>query len=197
MEMITQVSRDAHGFDRGIELEEKSIALDKSNAAAYAILSEFYAAKGQFDLSLATVQRALALEPNSALAYSALAVALTCSGKPAEAVVAAQKATRLDPVTRDYYGCFEGVAYLFMRRYGEAVPLLQRGVARYPNVISLRLYLITCYVELGRTEEARAEAAEIMRINPQFSLAKQQQMGVCKELLEERDFADLRKVGLK
>jgi adenylate cyclase len=196
MEMVAQLSRDPHGFDRGIQLEQKSIALDNSNAAAYAILSEFYTITRQYDLSMMTVERALAIEPNSALAYVALAITLANSGKPAEAVVAAQKATRLNPRARDYYASFEGMAYVYMGRYQEAIPLLKRALARYPNVIPVRLYLITCYVELGRSEEARAEAQEVMRINPQFSLVAQKQL-YSKDPRRDRRLADLAKAGLK
>ena len=57
--------------------------------------------------------------------------------------------------------------------------------------------LIACYVELGRNEEARAEAAEVMRINPQFSLAKQKQISLWKEPLRDRFYADIGKAGLK
>jgi len=57
--------------------------------------------------------------------------------------------------------------------------------------------LIACYVELGRNEEARAEAAELMRINPQFSLAVAKQMSALKEPLRDRLYADMAKAGLK
>jgi adenylate cyclase len=197
MEMISQLSRDSHGFDRAIELEQRAIALDNSNAGAYAILSESYIATGQYDMGLAAAEHALALAPNYALGYSALAVALTSSGKPADAVVAAQKATRLDPGGRDYYGDFEGNAYLRMGRYEEALPLLKRAAARFPYVIPIHLGLIACYLNVGRTEKARAEAAEVMRINPKFSLADQKRMFSIKQPLQDRYYADLAKAGLK
>jgi hypothetical protein len=66
---------------------------------------------------------------------------------------------------------------------------------RYPNVIGGRLYLIASYVELGRSEEARAEAAEVMRINPQFSLAAQKQTSPLKEPWRDRLYADMGKAG--
>jgi adenylate cyclase len=197
MEMISQLSRDPHGFDRGIQLEQKSIALDNSNASAYAILSEFYTVTGQYDLSISAVRHALALEPNSALGYSALALILCLSGKPAEAIVAAQKATRLDPGGRDYYAAFEGMASLFMGRYQEAIPLLKRALARYPTVVSVHLHLIICYVELGRNELARAEAREVMRLNPELALPGPKKDPFNNLGGAERFDAELRKAGLK
>jgi adenylate cyclase len=84
-----------------------------------------------------------------------------------------------------------------MGRYEEAIPFVKRALARYPNVISIRLSLITCYVELGRSEDARAEAAEVLRINPKFSLAVRKQMFPIKEPLQARHYEDLAKAGLK
>lgn len=48
-----------------------------------------------------------------------------------------------------------------------------RGCEYYRNSLDFRL-LFTYFLsrsEQGKTEEARAEAAEILRINPQYSLA--------------------------
>jgi tetratricopeptide repeat protein len=58
-------------------------------------------------------------------------------------------------------------------RYEEAIPSLKTYLASYSNNIGAHLMLINCYVELGRNEDVRAEAADVMRINPQFSLAAQ------------------------
>ena len=57
--------------------------------------------------------------------------------------------------------------------------------------------LIACYVELGRNEEARSEAADVRRINPQFSLAVQKQASVIEQPLRDRIYADIAKAGLK
>jgi hypothetical protein len=56
--------------------------------------------------------------------------------------------------------------------------------------------LIACYVELGRNEEARAEAADVMRINPQFSLAVQKQTAAMEQPFRDRIYADIAKAGL-
>ena len=57
--------------------------------------------------------------------------------------------------------------------------------------------LAVAYIEVGREADARAEAAEILRINPQFTLVDPKK-GPLKDLaLAERYDADLRKAGLK
>jgi hypothetical protein len=70
-------------------------------------------------------------------------------------------------------------------------------LARYSNFIPAHLNLIACYVELGRNEEARAEAAEVMRINPQFSLTVQKEMAAMEQPFRDRIYADIAKAGLK
>ena len=53
-------------------------------------------------------------------------------------------------------------------------------------------------VELGRNDDARAEATEILRLSPHYSLATFQQAYPLKDsAMLERWLADLRKAGLK
>jgi adenylate cyclase len=195
--LYSQWSHDPHGLDRALQLEQQSIALDNSNAFAYAIMSQAYLGTKQYDLSITAAERALAFDPNSAPGYAAIALALAYSGKPTKAVVAAHEAMRLDPHHRDAYSLNEGVAYTLMGSYQEAITPLKSYQARYSHFILPHLYLIACYVELGRNEEARSEAAEVMRINPQFSLAVQKQLTAIKEPLRDRLYGDMAKAGLK
>jgi adenylate cyclase len=194
---IAQWSDDSHTLVRSIQLEQQSIALDNSNAFAYAALSHSYNWTRQYDLAITTAERALALDPNSVAGYSAMANALSFLGKSREALGVIHKAIRLDPRNRDRYSSSEGVAYLVMGRYEDAITSFQRYLARYSNEISNRLLLIACYVELGRNEEARTDAEEVMRINPQFSLAVQKQRSLFKEPLRDHLYGDMAKAGLK
>jgi hypothetical protein len=58
-----------------------------------------------------------------------------------------------------------------------------------------RLSLIQADVELGREEEARAAAAELMRMSPQFTLASVPPIRDVAAF--KRNLADWRKAGLK
>jgi len=64
--------------------------------------------------------------------------------------------------------------------------------------LSAHLPLAAVYSELGREAEARAEAAEVLRLNPQFSLEVHKQRAPIKDpAVLERQLAALRQVGLK
>ena len=67
-----------------------------------------------------------------------------------------------------------------------------------PHVLGPHLFLAAVYSELGREAEARVEAAEVLRLNPQFSLEVHKQREPIKDpAVLERRLAALRKAGLK
>jgi len=75
---------------------------------------------------------------------------------------------------------------------------LKRHLARYPANSIAHLYLAAIYSETGQEEAARAEAAEILRVNPQFSLEVWRQRANFKDrAVQERLLNALRKAGLK
>ena len=151
----------------------------------------------QYALSLAAAQRAIAVDSNSALGYSALAFVLCDLGRPAEAISAIHKAERLDPQRYGYYAFFEGRAYYLMGRYADAIPLLKINAESPTGSTPALMGLAFCYVETGRIDEAKAAAAEILRINPQFSLMAQMQMSPLQPPIRDRFYKDLAKAGLK
>jgi hypothetical protein len=54
------------------------------------------------------------------------------------------------------------------------------------------------YTELGRDQEAHAQAAEIMQLNPQYTLPPPEKFWWKKNVaLVRREIADLRKAGLR
>ncbi len=75
---------------------------------------------------------------------------------------------------------------------------MQRYLSRYPNILGAHLTLAAVYSELGQDAEARAEAAEVLRLNPKFSLEVHKQRAPIKDpVMLERHIAALRKAGLK
>jgi hypothetical protein len=60
------------------------------------------------------------------------------------------------------------------------------------------LMLAAVYSELGKEAEAQAEVAEVLRLNPKFSLeVHRQRMPIKDPVVLERQIAALRKAGLK
>jgi len=198
LDWVLQWSDDPSALDRALQLEQQAIALDDSQPMAHTQLSSIYLFKKQYDQAAAEAERALALDPNFTVGYTALAQIMVFSGKPAEVIGLEEKAIRLDPRNRDYYVFWEAMAYTLMGRYAEAIPLLKQHFTRYPNDLGSHVVLIIDYIELGHEQEARAEAAEVLRIDPKFSIEVWRQRSPQKDrALLERNLADARKAGLK
>jgi adenylate cyclase len=91
-----------------------------------------------------------------------------------------------------------GMAYRLTGRYEEAIAAQKRAISRNPDFLAPHFHLAVIYSELGQEAEARAEAAEILRISPNFSLEVWRQRLPFKDpAVLERQLAALRKAGLK
>ncbi len=206
---IWQFDTDPGVLDRAAESVEKAIALDDSEADAYAVRGWIEGIKGQHDRAVADGKRAVSLDPNSAYGWLALADIndAECvfpagimppdwgTSKPEEVLAYAQKAIRLDPRHPEKYSMPEGVAYNGMGRYAEAVDALKTSDQNNPWV---HVNLVYAYSELRRERDARAEAAEVLRISPRFSLEEMERMPAnWHGPLGQRYLSDLRKAGLK
>jgi adenylate cyclase len=55
-------------------------------------------------------------------------------------------------------------------KYEIAAQQLLDRVARNPSTDASRMLLASCYGHLGRAEDARAVWAELLKVNPDFSL---------------------------
>src|SRR5262249_36321310 len=102
------------------------------------------------------------------------------------------------PLVADLHLNSVGTAYYLAGRPEEAIAPLQRFLTRYPNILGAHLTLAAVYSELGKEAAARAEATEVLRINPKFSLEIHKQRVPIKDpAMLERHIAALRKAGLK
>ena len=195
---IWQLDKDPGVLDRAAELVDKAIALDDSDSDAYAVRGWIEAEKDQHDRAIADGKQAVSLDPNSAFAWLALADIndiLWAESKPEKMLACAQKAIRLDPRHPESYSMQEGVAYNEMGRYAEAVEALKRSEQNNPWA---HANLIHSYSQLGREQDARAEAAEVLRLSPGFSLEEVERMpGDWQGAEGQRYISDLRKAGLK
>jgi adenylate cyclase len=84
-----------------------------------------------------------------------------------------------------------------LKRYEDAVRSLREFAARVPSPLALHLFLAGAYAQAGQLAEARAEAAEVLRIDPGFTIARNKCLAVYKAPKDaEHRFDGLRKAGL-
>ena len=80
----------------------------------------------------------------------------------------------------------------------EAVSALKRAIQLAPDNIRAHYSLAATYIMMGREKEARAEAAEVLRLDPKFSLDYLAKVLSYKDQsVNDRTVEALRKAGLK
>jgi len=63
-----------------------------------------------------------------------------------------------------------GCARYMLKAYSEALPPLRECATRAPNMRHGHVWLAANLAQLGQLDEASAEVAEILRIDPQFTI---------------------------
>ncbi len=198
MEWAWQWGQDAQILEKCSDLAHLALALDDSLPEAHRLLSEVYLWQGHHNEAIAEGEQAITLNPNDAHSYNMLAGALCFAGKSQAAREVVEQAMRLDPRNREWYLLQVGLSSLLTRQYEEALAAFQKVIRRYPTHVVAHMFLAGLYGRLGREEEARAEAAEVMRLNPDFSVeGVRQRSGRTDPAVLERWLAALRKAGLK
>jgi adenylate cyclase len=198
LEWAWQWSEDPQALERAFELERRAIALDDSLPAAHMILGQVYLWKKQHEQALAEQEKAITLDPNRAHSYTGLGQTLAFAGRAEEAIGMIKKGMRLNPHYPPYYLDELGRAYGLAGHYEEAIAAYKKVLIRDPDYSPTHLGLAITYSILGWEKETQAEAAEILRLNPGFSLEVDRQTWPYKDPAAlERDIAALRKAGLK
>jgi adenylate cyclase len=155
---------------KAMELAQKAIALDNSLALPHALLGWIYILMRQHDKGIAECEQAVNLEPNSALAHFRFSLALRYAGRPKEAITMCKEAIRLDPIPVSLYYQSLTNAYCLTGEHEEAIAAGKKATSLGPNNLVAHAFLAAAYALHGREEEARVEAAEVLRINPKFSV---------------------------
>jgi tetratricopeptide (TPR) repeat protein len=78
----------------------------------------------------------------------------------------------LDPHYPFLYIFWLGHAFQSLQRYDEAVAAYRRTIGRNPDFATAHLHLAAAYAQLGRMEEAKAEATQTLRIDPSWSVQR-------------------------
>jgi len=155
---------------RALDLGAAAVELDPSDPAPHVLLAMVYQWRREFADANAAADKALALEPQDAITLSNLGSMLGWAGRSQEALLVLQKAIRLDPFHPPNYLERLAFAHAGLGDYAQCIEAANRGIALDPNYVGLRVDAATCYAALGRAEDAKAAAAEILRINPRFTL---------------------------
>jgi tetratricopeptide (TPR) repeat protein len=185
-------------MEQTVELAQKALALNDTLGATHSLLGHIYLDKRQYEKAIAEAERAVALNPNGADAHAHLGKTLNYVGRWQEAIALLKKAIRINPIPPNWYLFMLGQSYSFVGQYGEAIAMYKTVLQRNPDDFSALIGLAAVYGASGREEKARAAVAEILRIEPKFSLERAAEESMYKNQADTESMIDsLRRAGLK
>jgi adenylate cyclase len=149
----------------------------------------------QHEAAIAAFERAVALNPN--FTNWRYAFTLVFAGESARAIQVLERHMRLDPFYEPFAPATWGLACYMLGRYAEALLHLRESISRAPNMRAARVWLTATYAQLGEVKNARAEAVEVLRIDPHYTITGSPPVTALKRHEDIEHISDgLRKAGL-
>ncbi len=183
-------------LERAHRLAWKAVQLDPNLPIAHAHLGNVLTFKGQHEQSIAEFEKAIALNPN--FTDWRFGMTLLRAGEPARAIQVIEAHMRHDPLYVPIAAGQLGLARYMMKEYSQALPSLRECASRAPGLRQSHVWLAAGLAQLGRLDEAHAEAAEVLRIDPKFTIdSTQRRQALFKRPEDAEHLLDgLRKAGL-
>jgi TolB-like protein/class 3 adenylate cyclase/Flp pilus assembly protein TadD len=192
----------ADSIKLAIECNQKALILDPTLSCATANRGQIYLLQGKVEEATAFCRKAIDMAPSLDMNYLIFGITMDFAGNFDEAIPLFKQAMRLNPFYPARYLGYYGMACLMAGRKEEALnafkEYLERAQSGASPLLSAHLGLSAVYAEVGKVEEARNQVAEIMKINPTFSIEEAKRLYRWKDpQCSERWLSYLRKAGLK
>ncbi|MER9626490.1 adenylate/guanylate cyclase domain-containing protein [Mesorhizobium sp. M0296] len=193
---IVKVAQNGHGsapvevLDGAFVEAKHAIELDPLESRCHRILSTICFYLREYDQAEQHLGRAFELNPNDADGLLMKGRLMTCRGRHEEALTCLEAADRLNPLRSRWSRPLSGIALFSLRRFEEAVHAFKLTPVPTPWSVAR---LAACYAQLGRTAEAQAAVAEVLRLQPDFSTVEYMRKSV---FLEHADDRELLREGL-
>ncbi len=162
----------AQALDEAERWARRAVELNDQEPVSHMALGNVLLWRRDHEGALGEFRRMIALDPNFAQGHAATGMALMYAGRAAEALAPIAMAMRLDPHYSSMVLHFLAQANFSLGNYDTAAQQLVGRIARNPGTDASRMLLASCYGHLGRVEDARAVWAELLKVNPGFSLTQ-------------------------
>jgi adenylate cyclase len=184
------------------EYNEKALTLDPMLSCSTANRAQIHFLQGKVEEAIVLGKKAIDMAPSLDANYIIFGMTMDFAGRFEEAIPLFKSAMRLNPFYPARYLKIYGMSCLMADRKEEALTafkeLLQRAQrGELPPPLVSHLGLCAVYAELGKEEEARTHALEILKINPSFSMEEAKKVHRWRDPeYSERWLSSLRKAGL-
>ncbi len=170
--LYLDAERNESWLDKAIEASLKALMYDAALPEAYAALGLAYYNKRSFDEAITASQKAIELDPNNFLGYWILGRIYHGTDRDREAVDLFKKVVELNP---DFYSVYGDLQIVYARlgetaKYEEtlstALEVYRKYLTNHPDDARGHMYYAVDLAQVGKKEEAKAEAAKALELSP-------------------------------
>jgi len=153
-----------------LDCAQKALAADPSCADAYSLMAMYHLELKAFDLAIEKIQKSISLAPNNAENLGEASMIMNKTGNPQRALELKKRAMRACPMYRPGFLRGLGLTHYLLGDSDSAIRAFKESIVRESEYLSAHTGLASIYGELGRLEEAKQAAREILRLAPEFSI---------------------------
>jgi adenylate cyclase len=191
---------------RAEQLLLEAIERDANRSMAHYAMGLLRRSQGRFAEAKIELETAITLDRNNAKAMMHLGSVLMLMGQPEAAIAKVEEAIRLNPHESNLVGYYWALAvcHLFLGKVDEAIDLFRKARAENPGLWYTHLWLAGALGFRGDLDEARAEAAEAVKLKPEVNSVARWRAGFVERgldnvqfqaLLEKTVFIGIRRAG--
>jgi adenylate cyclase len=153
-----------------LDCAQKALAADPSCADAYSLMAMYHLELKAFDLAIEKIEKSISLAPNNAENLGEASMIMNKTGNPQRALELKKRAMRACPMYRPGFLRGLGLTHYLLGDSDSAIRAFKESIVRESEYLSAHTGLASIYGELGRLEEAKQAAREILRLAPEFSI---------------------------
>ena len=198
--VLTIIYSDLGQLEKALTEGKRLVTLEPNNADNNIYFADVLSRADRHEEAIELIGKAIRLNPVVPGWYAQYIFRVYRRvGRTEEAISIIKKLADLNPAEIDADPhIWLGFAYRITGNYKEAIAKFRKGLRMNPDWLSGHIGLTVTYSQAGLDDEARAEAAEVLRIDPRFSVERQYKMLPHKNETDKELVIDaLRKAGLK
>ena len=159
-------------FSEGLNLALMAKRIDPDDPGIYAVIGHHASHYGDLEGSQRAYEKRLALAPHQPSAFNNVGKCLILRGEPEKAIELLIKGVELNPKHPGANLTFNlGWAYFMLGDIEQAIDWLEKSLDQSPLYPNTHAYLAMAYTMKRQDAKARAEVAEVFRIDPNFGLS--------------------------
>ncbi|HVJ43898.1 MAG TPA: tetratricopeptide repeat protein [Dongiaceae bacterium] len=162
---------DAASFTAAQTLYQQALAINCDHAECLALQAYIELHQRHDEAAVASMEKAARLAPRSSELAAYLGNIYDTVGRYEEAIIAYRRAMWLSQHFPPWIASNLGLTLCVTGRADEARKLLLGIVAHHPEYSRAHLCLAIAYARLGMKEEAKAQALELLHLDPLFTVA--------------------------